>query len=126
MAKVAVASSNGIEINEHFGQTKQFYIVEVDEQGEFTLSEQRENRQNNAASSGCHSSDVVLQLLNDVEVVLAAQIGPGTERALQRLNIFALTVTGPVEKALRTYGQRSRFIKTGVRAGLTRQNAEPK
>lgn len=124
MSKVAVASTDGIEINEHFGRAKQFYIFEVDEEGGFTFSEKRENLQNNAAVAGCHPSDDVLQLLTDVEAVLAVQIGPRTERALQRLNIFALSVTGPVEKALCTYGQRSKFIKTGVRVGVTRKTTD--
>lgn len=41
MLKVAVASTDGIHINEHFGRASEFMIYEVDEEGKYSLIENR-------------------------------------------------------------------------------------
>jgi nitrogen fixation protein NifX len=119
MAKVAVASTDGILIDEHFGRAKQFLVFDVDEQGEYTFLEKRSA--GNISGLDCHSVDYIVPLLADVEAVLAVQIGQAAERILRRQGIFALPVEGPIEQALHLYGQRSKFIKTGVRVGLSRE-----
>lgn len=106
MSLVAVASSDGIAINEHFGRSKAFWIYEVAETGEYRFVERRENQgQGHTAAA---------RLLTDVEVVLATQIGPRAEQELQSQGVLALPVSGPVDKALKTYGQRRRLIKNHI------------
>lgn len=104
MAKVAVSSSDGSSINEHFGKAQEFLIYEVQETGEFEFIERRLNDvQGNKA-----------QLLADVEVVLTAQIGPRAEQELRKNGVIALTVTGAIEKALRSYGKRGKFLRNNI------------
>lgn len=113
MAKVAVASTDGLVINEHFGRANEFLIYDVNDSGSHTLIETRQIIQSPADS---HDQGVAAKavLLADVEVVLVAQIGPGAEKVLRQRGIIALTITGAIEKALVAYGKRGKFIKTGV------------
>lgn len=113
MAKVAVASTDGFVINEHFGRANEFLIYEVNDSGSYTLLETRQIVQKSADS---HDQGVAAKtvLLADVEVVLVAQIGPGAEKILRQRGIIALTITGTIEKALSAYGKRGKFIKTGI------------
>jgi nitrogen fixation protein NifB len=113
MAKVAVVSTDGLVINEHFGRANEFLIYDVSGSGSHTLLETRQMIQSPADS---HDQEVAAkaELLADVEVVLVAQIGPGAEKALRQRGIIALTITGAIEKALVAYGKRGKFIRTGI------------
>lgn len=113
MSKVAVASTDGISVDEHFGRSKEFLIYEVEEGGAFKFLERR-----NVNDGSNQSHDTVLQttveLLEDMEVVLAKQIGPGAEKELRGKGVIALSINGSIEKALNAYGKRGKFIKNGM------------
>ncbi len=111
MSRVAVASTDGVAVNEHFGKAREFLIYEVNEQGEYQFIEKRPNTP--SCSGGAHQAGAAA-LLADVEVVLSAQIGPGAERQLRSQGIIALTVTSSIDKALQAYGKRGRFIKNSM------------
>lgn len=113
MSKVAVASTDGITINEHFGRTKEFWIYEVNETGAYTFLERREIHQNIKLYHK-HSASKVIELLADVEAVLAAQIGRQAELELQAKGILSLAVTSLVDKALVSYGKRGKYIRGNV------------
>lgn len=110
MAKVAVASTDGLAINEHFGRANEFLIYEVKGSGDYTLLEARPVI---PKSTDSHEQTIAAKadLLADVEVALVAQIGPGAEQALHQRGIIALIVTGTIEKALSAYGRRGKFIQ---------------
>jgi len=110
MSKVAVASTDGITINEHFGKAKEFWIYEVNETGAYTFLERREIPQDINASH-THAASKAIGLLTDVEVVLAAQIGRHAESELQAKGILSLSVTSSVDKALVAYGKRGKYIR---------------
>lgn len=107
MSKIGIASTDGILINEHFGRAEEFWIYESNEGGTYQFLERRKK---NADGSRDHQANTV-QLLTDVEVVLATKIGPGAEQELRRAGIMALSVSGPIDKALIAYGKRGKFIK---------------
>jgi nitrogen fixation protein NifB len=119
MAKVAVTSTDGISINEHFGKSQEFLIYEVQETGDFEFVERRYNDFHNASAAIGHQP-VNAQLLADVEVVLTAQIGPGAEQELRNNGIIALTVKGSIEKALRTYGKRGKLLWNNIQGSIGR------
>ncbi|HWR41171.1 MAG TPA: NifB/NifX family molybdenum-iron cluster-binding protein [Patescibacteria group bacterium] len=112
MSKVAVASNDGANINEHFGRAKEFLVYEVEDQGGYSFLERREVP---PAADDSHDGQVagVAQLLADVEVVLVEQIGPGAERQLRSRGVVALDVSGPIDKALKAYAQRGKFVRSG-------------
>jgi len=116
MSKVAVASTDGIAINEHFGRAEEFWIYESDEEGVYQFIERRkkiidESKDHQAATA---------QLLADVEVVLISKIGPGAEKELRRAGIIALSVSGAIEKALIAYQKRGKFIKNNAILGAAK------
>lgn len=74
--KVAVASSDGKYINQHFGMAQQFLIFEIDN-GTYKFLELRENIP--ACDVEGHTEDTItrsVKLISDCKVVLACQIGP--------------------------------------------------
>lgn len=124
--RVAVASSDGINVDSHFGHTDHFLIFEIDEKtGEFN---QLDDKNVNAACgggecggvankaiveakncSGCTSDfptdpmDVVTNALSEIGVnyVLCARIGPHAIQSLARKNISAYDIVLPIEEAIR-------------------------
>lgn len=124
--RVAIASSDGIIVDSHFGHVDVFLIFEVDEEtGEFN---QLENKKLNAACgggecggvankaivqakncSGCEIKipddpmDLVADALASVGVnyVLCARIGPHAIQALARKNISAYDIVLPIDDALK-------------------------
>ncbi len=75
--KVAVASSDGKFVNQHFGWAQQFLIFEIDDDGEYKFLELRENTP--ACDVEGHTEDAMtrsVNLISDCDAVLAGQIGP--------------------------------------------------
>ncbi|HEY3425950.1 MAG TPA: NifB/NifX family molybdenum-iron cluster-binding protein [Negativicutes bacterium] len=114
MSRVAIASTDGVEINEHFGRAKQFLIYEIDEAGAYKFLERRENIFDDANDRHVATA----RLLADVEVVLVNKIGPVAEQELQRQGVMALTVSGSIEKALTAYAKRGKFIRNYVQRSV--------
>jgi len=112
MAKVAVASTDGIAINEHFGRAEEFLIYEVDQVGTYKLLEHRKNIPNCSSEHQDHSSDRTVSLLADVEAVLVSKIGPGANRALRSNGVFAFTLTDSIDKALKAYAKRGKILQS--------------
>lgn len=110
MSKVAVASTDGITINEHFGRAREFLIYEVDETGVYQLLEKRTVQR--PVDPATHAASRAVELLTDVEAVLVTQIGPRAEIELLGKGVFALAVTGPIAKALETYGRRGKLLRS--------------
>jgi len=126
--KIAVGSSNGIVINQHFGSGTKFYIFELLEDGNSKFIEAREvetevvgltpttcndngNKGCNSGGdlgcgSGCHSGGhdeagliEKIKLISDCQAVLVNQIGKGAEKLLLKNGISAFEAKGSIEKA---------------------------
>lgn len=113
MAKVAVASTDGLTINEHFGKAKEFLVYEVDEQGRFDFIERRVRDEESLQN--IHEKGAALFF--DVEAILSVQIGPRAQAELKSQGILAFQVTGAIEKALEAYGKRGKFIRNSLVKG---------
>jgi predicted Fe-Mo cluster-binding NifX family protein len=107
--KIAVASSDGTTINEHFGRASLFRIYRLHDLGHEFL----EQRENTPACGGQQHDDDVLdkaaQLISDCRGVVAAQIGPGAIDALIGQRILAFTMSGSIDDALETLRSSKRF-----------------
>ncbi|MEA4924609.1 hypothetical protein SDC9_167162 [bioreactor metagenome] len=91
--KVAVASSDGRVINQHFGRSRKFLIFEITDQSRWAFLENRDNVP--PCSSGEHSEDDMertIDLLSDCSIVLASRIGPGAEQKLSLRGIKSYSV----------------------------------
>ena len=115
--RIAVGTLDGQNITEHFGRSKGFRIIEIDQD--------TDEERNIADIEVVHSEDCShghdqamleekIQALLDFRVtaVLVAQIGPGSERLLTKNGIQVLVAEGELAKALeriKKYFKRHHF-----------------
>lgn len=107
--KIAVASSDGLTINEHFGRARAFRIYRLHDNGSDLL----ETRAATPPCAGQQHSDDALELaartIADCRGVIAAQIGPGAIDALISHRILAFTMGGSIDDALAVLRSSKRF-----------------
>jgi predicted Fe-Mo cluster-binding NifX family protein len=107
--KIAVASSDGQNVNEHFGRTRSFSIYRLHDDGREFL----ETRAIESACSGnAHDDDALsktAQALSDCRGVVAAQIGSGAIDALLMYRIMAFTLPGTIDEAIDSLVKTRRF-----------------
>ncbi len=100
--KVAVASSDGKYVNQHFGMAQQFLIFEIDDKGNYKFLELRKNTP--ACEVGGHTDEAMersVELISDCEAVLASQMGPGAVNALASHGIEAYAAPAFIDVALK-------------------------
>jgi nitrogen fixation protein NifB len=110
MAKIAVGSTDGVNVDTHFGQTEFFYIYETGEDGAFSLLEKRDMRGDSDASQHEARRESLARRLSDVQVVIVRQIGQHALESLRARGVNAIDVSCTVEKAVRGYAKRGRII----------------
>lgn len=97
--KVAVASSDGKYVNQHFGKAQNFLIFEVKEDGLYEFIEVRET------AARCGGSDELkkktLDMLSDCKLLLVTQIGPGAINKLIAQGTKPLVMPMFIEDALK-------------------------
>jgi nitrogen fixation protein NifB len=113
MAKVAVATTDGTTINEHFGKASEFSVYEVNADGSYTQVRKIVVKEKRGEDSH-ESLEATVKLLEGVETVLAAQIGPKAVKALQIRGIIGFGIGGSVDSALKSYAKRGKFVKNIV------------
>lgn len=99
--RIAIASTDGKVVNQHFGRADKFYIIEVDDKNEYAYKETR--RTEIVCQGGSHNEDALartIDLLSDCSYVLVSQIGPGAEYALSRKGITAFAIAHYVDEAV--------------------------
>ena len=100
--KVAVASSDGKYVNQHFGMAQQFLIFEIDDEGNYKFLELRKNTP--ACDVGGHTDEAMAgsaELISDCEALLASQIGPAAVNALASYGIEAYMAPTFIDTALK-------------------------
>ena len=107
--RIAVASTDGVTVNQHFGRAQQFRIYQLTADGPVFL----EKRDNLPPCAGHEHNDDLLEwaaaLIADCRGVVASQIGPGAIDVLLDRRIFAFTMTGRIEDALVALQKTTRF-----------------
>ena len=99
--KIAVATSDGIVVNQHFGHANQFYIYEVKDKN-FTQTEIR--HVNPACISKEHDENAVtknLELIRDCKFLLVSRIGIYAQQQAENLGITPFEIPLMVEDALK-------------------------
>lgn len=101
--RVAVASSDGITVNEHFGKASRFLIFDI----KYDLVELIEERNTiPICRTNGHVEekiDETIKLISDCEVVLVSKIGMGPELALQGKGIKVFEISMEINKALERF-----------------------
>lgn len=101
MAKIALASRDGVRVNEHFGRASFFRIYELSDEG-YTFIESRD------AVAACqhartHSKtdfDRVIDLISDCDALLVEKIGEGAAAYLISKGVRVFEVSGSIDGVL--------------------------
>lgn len=102
MYRIAVATSDGVTVNEHFGKAKFFRVYELDGSG-YRYAETRD------AVEACqhrrtHSEtdfDRVISLLSDCQALFVQKIGEGAAAYLISRNVRVFEVNSSVDLLLK-------------------------
>ncbi len=102
--KVAVASSDGIMVNQHLGKATRFLIYD----DSAVLLETRTARPPRPGDDLVQESHLArqLELVGDCAAVIAMRIGPGAKEDLLLRGIVPVEAPGPVEAAVRSFLSR--------------------
>ena len=106
--RIAAASSDGINIDQHFGNADSFRIFDVESSGQYkllsvnTVPVKRSNACSAGTGCGCHSiQQINTEHLEGAKYVLVSGIGRNMEKALQKNNITAFAVETTIDEAIK-------------------------
>lgn len=104
--RIAVASSDGNVVNQHFGKATRFLIFETDGNS-VELTGIRENAPSCGTEEfGGHNDDALkraISLISDCEAVLCSRIGQGAYDELMGHDIFPFEARDFIEEAIKKY-----------------------
>lgn len=108
--KIAIASTDGKVVNQHFGKADNFYIIIADtESMTYEYIEKREVTP--ICEGGDHDDNIVnkvIENLEDCQYVLVSKIGFRMERILYQKGVTAFEVSELVDEAVK---KLSAYIK---------------
>lgn len=99
--KIAIASSDGIVVNQHFGRTDTFYIYEIEESGKYRLIETRAVTP--VCNGGNHNDNELrenIDKLKDCKYVLVSRIGMGAANMAEQAGLIPMELPGMIEEAI--------------------------
>lgn len=99
--KVAFASSDGKVVNQHFGRTRQFLIVEIDNK-DYKYVETRVN--DPSCQEFQHTEEAMnksIELISDCKVVFVARIGQGALALVEAKGIKGIEAPYFIEDILK-------------------------
>lgn len=100
--KIAVASSDGIVVNQHFGHADKFLIFEVTSDGSYHFIEKRSVEP--VCNCGNHDDGKLienLQKIQDCKYLLVSRIGAGASTQAERLEITPMELPNVIEESIR-------------------------
>ncbi len=107
--KIAVASSDGIVVNNHFGRAKDFYIYQIDDKEEIHFLEKRSVTP--VCERGNHDDEKLktnLEKLRDCKYLLVSKIGRGAADMAEGFGIESYEIPGIIEESIE---QLIKYIK---------------
>ena len=110
--RVALASTDNRDVDQHFGRAESFLIVDVDENGDYEEIEQRFVIP--VCEGGHHNAEKLKRGVDgvaDCNFVLVAKIGGGAMGELEDRGIAAFEMPGPVDAAIKKLDGYLRLLK---------------
>ena len=102
MVRIAVASTDGKLVNQHFGKADRFYILEADENtAEFILAEERNTVP--VCSNGDHEEGRMRRAakgLSDCGYVLVSRIGMRARNELETWGLKVYEIPGMIDESV--------------------------
>ena len=99
--RIAIASTDGKVINEHFGRADRFYVTDIEVGQSPRFLETRPLLP--ACQDGEHTHQALaatVRILQDCQVVLVARIGPGARTELENCGILVFEYPDFIDRAL--------------------------
>lgn len=110
--RVALASTDNIHVDQHFGRSESFLIVDVDSEGNYEEVEQRFVTP--VCMGGYHDENKLkmgVEALLDCNFVLVSRIGPGAADELRMHGIAAFEMPGEVPDSLKRLNGYLQLLK---------------
>jgi len=107
--KIAVASSDGIVVNNHFGRAKDFYIYQIEDKEQVHFLEKRSVIP--VCECGNHDNEKLrtnLEKLKDCKYLLVSRIGSGAADMAAESGIESYEIPGMIEESIE---QLIKYIK---------------
>lgn len=102
MVRIAIASTDGKLINQHFGRADKFYILDIEEEDKkYRVAEIRTNIP--ACERGDHEEAKLKEMVNnlaDCSMVLVSRIGMRARREFEELHIEVFEAPGIIDEAV--------------------------
>ncbi len=102
MVKLAVASTDGKVVNQHFGRAERFFILSGDEEsGVWKFLEER--KVTPVCKGGDHEDADLLRNVNalsDCTYVLVSRVGQRAERELEKAGIQIFEIPGIIDESI--------------------------
>jgi len=98
---IAIASSDGIVVNNHFGKAAKFYIYSVNQNDEFSFKEIREVIP--VCNGGDHDDNRLkenLERFTDCRHILVSRIGYGASSMASDMGIECYELPGEIEQSI--------------------------
>ncbi len=107
--RIAIASSNGEDLDLHFGKAHTLYVYEYDEEkDEFNFIDKRTVE---IEMDGKHQNPKIIGALEDCEVAICEQFGPKAQIHAEDAGLKLVKGEGSVKEALRSYIDHVNFMK---------------
>ncbi|HHV75505.1 MAG TPA: FeMo cofactor biosynthesis protein [Thermoanaerobacterium sp.] len=106
--KIALASSDGENVDSHFGKASRFIIYEFD--GE--KAEMVDERKVNIDPAEKHQWMKTLDAVRDCDIVIAVQAGLKAKFGLEEASIRFVSDEGPIDDVIRRYIKHYKFMKS--------------
>lgn len=95
--RIAVASTDGIVVNQHFGHAERFHIIEIDDNTYRFIGTREVERVCQGHFHNDSSFDKVIDVLSDVHAVVVAKIGSGASQQLESRGLTVYEAPFPIE-----------------------------
>ncbi len=106
--KLAIASSDGKVINQHFGKARKFIVIESDGENIKVLDVRENKPACGSLEYGGHEDNVLdksISLIGDCDAVLCSRIGGGAAEGLLGRGIEAVEAPGFIEENVLAYAR---------------------
>lgn len=101
--RIAIASTDGIVVNQHFGHAERFHIVEInsDTNEQYFVESRSVMPCCNNKDHEVSSFDRVLETLKDVQAIFVSRIGAGAADYLEHKGMTVYEAPYPIELLLK-------------------------
>lgn len=99
--KIAIASSDGIVVNSHFGKSRIFYIYQMSADVQIRFLEKR--KVTPVCDGGNHDDEKLkanLEKIKDCKYLLVSRIGEGAANMAESLGIECYEIPGIIEESV--------------------------